>query len=76
MDGYIIGGCREIVIMCFRATLNICTGMRDTIFIFFYNSTKFINIFVFMLVVAPGIERVPADICHEFSCFYPFLSES
>lgn len=74
MDGYIIGRCREIVIMCFRATLNICTGMRDTIIIFlhFYQ----IYIFVFMLVVAPGIESVPADICHEFSCFYPFLSES
>lgn len=72
MDGYIIGRCREIVIMCFRATLNICTGMRDTIIIF-YISTKFINIFVFMLVVAPGIESVPADICHEFSCFYPFF---
>lgn len=75
MDGYIIGRCREIGIMCFRVTLNICTGMRDTIIIF-YISTKFINIFVFMLVVAPGIESVPADICHEFSCFYPFLSES
>lgn len=48
--------------------------MRDTIIIFlhFYQ----IYIFVFMLVVAPGIESVPADICHEFSCFYPFLSES
>lgn len=75
MDGYIIGRCREILIMCFRTTLNICTGMRDTIIIF-YISTKFINIFVFMLVVAPDIESVPADICHEFSCFYPFLSES
>lgn len=34
--------------------------MRDTIIIF-YISTKFINIFVFMLVVAPGIESAPAD---------------
>lgn len=75
MDGYIICRCKEILIMCFRATLNICTGMRHTAIII-YISTTFINIFVFMLVVAPDIESVPADICHEFSCFYPYLSES
>lgn len=42
--------------------------MRDTIIIF-YISTKFINIFVFMLVVAPGIESAPADICLFLSIF-------